>query len=229
MAHRTTAAVAAVGMLYAARRYFLNWGTTKAECEMWLPGDDLVGQPAVQTTEGVSIGAPVWAVWPWLLQIGQDRGGLYGYQKVEDFLGLHYCNADRIHPEWQQLAPDDTVRLAPKGWMGLRDGLALRVVDIVEQSSIVLRATTPAFHSDAVWSFNLIPYGDDRSRLLVRSRTALRHPGQVLAVEFSSPTRAFITRGMLIGIRRRAESQGQAEACAKRASDDHHRLARPNG
>lgn len=116
--------------------------------------------------------------------------------KVEDFLGLHYCNADRIHPEWQQLAPDDTVWLAPKGWMGLRS------------------TVMPCGRSTSS------PYGDDRSRLLVRSRTALRHPGQVLAVEFARSARAFITRRMLIGIRRRAESQVQAEACAKRASDD---------
>jgi hypothetical protein len=39
--------------LYAARRYFRNWGTTKEECRVRLPGDELVGKPAVQTTEAV--------------------------------------------------------------------------------------------------------------------------------------------------------------------------------
>ncbi|EUA88296.1 hypothetical protein I551_5220 [Mycobacterium ulcerans str. Harvey] len=42
---------------------------------MLLPGDSLVGDPATQTTEALCIDAPVSAVWPWLLQMGQDRGG----------------------------------------------------------------------------------------------------------------------------------------------------------
>ena len=45
-------AIASAG-LYAARQYSRNRGTTKDECQTPLPGDELVGQPAVQTTEGV--------------------------------------------------------------------------------------------------------------------------------------------------------------------------------
>ena len=92
---------------------------------MALPGDELVGRPAVQTTEGVWVDAPASAVWPWLVQMGQDRGGLYSYQTLENLAGLHYRNADRIHPEWQHLAPGDAIRLVPKGWMGLREGIAI--------------------------------------------------------------------------------------------------------
>ena len=57
--------VAVVGaVLYAARRYFRNWGTTKEECRMRLLGDELVGSPAVQTTEAVWINASASSVWP---------------------------------------------------------------------------------------------------------------------------------------------------------------------
>ena len=49
-------AVAGAG-LYAARRYYRNWGTTKDECESPLPGDELVPEPVLQTTEGVWIEA----------------------------------------------------------------------------------------------------------------------------------------------------------------------------
>ena len=68
------------------------------------------------------IDAPASAVWPWLVQMGQDRGGLYSYQTLENFVGLDYHNADRIHSEWQHLAPGDGMRLAPNGWFGLCDG-----------------------------------------------------------------------------------------------------------
>jgi hypothetical protein len=61
-------AAALLGVLYAARRYYRNWGTTKDECQMKLPGDELVKQPATRTTEGVSVEAPAAIVWQHLVQ-----------------------------------------------------------------------------------------------------------------------------------------------------------------
>src|SRR5207344_965174 len=102
MTVRTMGAAVGVALLYAARRYYRNWGTTKEECRMRLPGDELVGSPAVQSTEGVWIDAPPDAIWPWLVQMGQDRGGLYTYEALENLIALRYRNADQIHPEWQR-------------------------------------------------------------------------------------------------------------------------------
>lgn len=223
MPNRTIKTVAAAALIYVARRYYRNWGTTKEECSMSLPGDDLVDAPVVQTTEGVWIDASANAVWPWLVQMGQDRGGLYSYEKLENMLGLRYRNAEVIHEEWQHLHPGDVVRLAPKGWLGLSDGLALEVVDIVEGQSIVLRATPARQQWNAVWSFHVFPRWDDRCRLLIRSRTALRHPGEVLATELAGPALAVTSRGMLLGIKRRAENIVQAEKAAATASADLHR------
>lgn len=209
-------------MLYGARRFYRNWGTTKEECRMRLAGDELLDGPVVQSTEAVWIDAPPATVWQWLVQIGQDRGGLYTFEAFENFAGLQYRNADRIHPEWQDLAPGDAVRLAPKGWMGLRDGIVLKVVDVVAGESIVLRSMSPALW-DTVWSFHIVAHWDDRCRLMVRTRTRLRHPGQVLADELAGPARAFVTRGMLLGIKRSAQQQFQAETSAGKATGDLHR------
>lgn len=198
-------AAAAGAGLYAARRFYRNWGTSKEECETPLPGDELVGRPAVQTTEGVWIDAPAAAVWPWLVQLGQDRGGLYSYAALENLIGLKYRNADRIHPEWQRLAVGDVVRLVPRGWMGLRDGLALPVAQLIEGQSIVLRQEPPQFPFDGVWSFHLQPRWEDRCRLLVRSRSRMRLPGEVVGAELAGPVTSLMTRGMLLGIKRRAE------------------------
>ena len=199
------AALAGAG-LYGARRFYRNWGTTKEECETALPGDDLVGRPAVQSTEGVWIDAPAEAVWPWLVQMGQDRGGLYSYEPLENFAGLKFRNADRIHREWQRLDVGDVIRLAPRGWMGLRDGLALPVVQLVEGQSIVLRIDPSRSPWDGVWSFHVMPRWEDRCRLLVRSRSRLRRPLEVIGAELSSPVMSLMTRGMLLGIKRRAEA-----------------------
>lgn len=203
------ATLAGAGM-YAARRFYRNWGTTKDECETPLPGDELVGAPAVQTTEGVWIDAPADAVWPWLVQMGQDRGGLYSYQALENLFGLKVRNADRIHPEWQQLCVGDAVRLVPRGWLGLRAGLALPVAEVVAGQSIVLRVDPAALPRrlplDAVWSFHVMPRWEDRCRLLVRSRARMRLPGEILGAELSGPVVSLMTRGMLLGIKRRAEA-----------------------
>lgn len=212
-------AAATAGLLYTARRYFKDWGTTKAESASHLPGDELVGSPMARATEGVWINASASSVWPWLLQLGQDRGGLYSFEKLENIVGLLYVNADRIHPEWQNLAPGDSVRLVPDGWMG-SSGISMRVVEVDDEKCLVLRASAPEHHWEAVWSFHLIAHGDDRCRLLIRSRMSLRHPGEVLLAEALGPERAFVTRGMLTGIRRRVEGTLQAEESAARAADD---------
>jgi hypothetical protein len=222
MTTKITRVAAAAALLYAARRYFRNWGTTNEECRTSLLGDDLVGGPVVQTTEAVWINASAFSVWPWLVQIGQDRGGLYSHETLENFFGLGYHNADRIHPEWQCLVAGDEVRLAPKGWVGLREGITMRVVEVVEEQSLVLRARPPDQLWDAVWSFHVVPHWEDRCRLLIRTRTRLRHPGDVLVTELAGPAKALLTRGILLGIKRRAEGQAQGEAAAATASNHLH-------
>ena len=210
MANTIVKAFATGALLYAARRYFRDWGTTKAESSGKMPGDELLSAPVLQATEAVWIDAGAESVWPWLVQMGQERGGLYSFEKLENAVGLGYRNADRIHPEWQHIAVGDVVRLVPKGWLGLPDGIELRVAELIDGQSIVLRAQ-PGLPWDGVWSFHVIPHWDDRCRLVIRSRLALRHPAEVAVAELFGPARAFITRGILLGIKRRAEGRGQLE------------------
>ena len=48
-------------------------------------------------THAITIRAPVEEVWPWLAQIGQDRGGFYSYEWLENLAGCEMRNADRVH------------------------------------------------------------------------------------------------------------------------------------
>ena len=70
---------AAAGALALTRGWWANWGATDAEAASVLPGDELVPAPRASSTRAVTVGAPPAAVWPWLVQMGQGRGGLYSY------------------------------------------------------------------------------------------------------------------------------------------------------
>jgi hypothetical protein len=184
---RITQTAAALALLYGARRYYRNWGATKAECRMLLPGDTLVADPAIQTTEAAYIDAPVSAVWSALLRMAHSRR-----------------DADR-DPESRPLAPGDVLRLAPEGWLGLPDGVTLTVAEIVPEKYIVLNSTHEDPRWNAVWSFHIQPHWEDRVRLLTRARVALRHPGEVFAMESVRPVLALGTRGLLLRIKHRVE------------------------
>jgi hypothetical protein len=66
------------------RTWLLRWGGSLTHA---LPGDDLVPEPRYAATRSVAINAPAAAIWPWLVQIGQGRGGFYSYDWLENVIG----------------------------------------------------------------------------------------------------------------------------------------------
>src|SRR5215207_3855373 len=98
---------------FVIRPWHLRWGATDEEINKALPGDELVPEPGIESTRAITVNAPVEEVWPWLAQIGQDQGGLYSYEWLENLAGCQMRNADRIHPEWQHRETGETVFLHP--------------------------------------------------------------------------------------------------------------------
>src|SRR5262245_61191325 len=89
----------AAAYVFLVRPWHLRWGATAEEVTETLPGDDLVADPKTQATHAVTIDAPPEAVWPWLVQIGQDRAGFYSYTWLEDLFGCRMRNTYRVVPE----------------------------------------------------------------------------------------------------------------------------------
>lgn len=203
----TTAAL----VLYATvvRPRLTTWGATPVEADERLPGDELVADPATTTTRAITIEAPAPQVWSWLVQIGTDRGGWYTYDRLERLAGVPVHSTDTIEARWQDLAVGDEVTLAPKGWMGLTDGFVMPVADLRPGASIVLRQEPPRSPWDGVWSFHVRRLEQDRTRLVIRSRTAATDTGGPLAA-VAAPIGELITatmeHGMLEGIKRRCET-----------------------
>ena len=71
--------VAGLVHLWFIRPWYLTWGATGDEISRTWPGDELAPRPVSLATRALTINAPVTDVWPWIVQIGQDRGGCYSY------------------------------------------------------------------------------------------------------------------------------------------------------
>lgn len=175
----------------AARAAARRGGVTRSEAHAPLPGDEQIPASRVVATRAVTIDAPPEAVWPWLVQIGQDRGGFYSFDRLENLFGLDIHSADTIEPDWQDLRPDDVVRLAPT--------VALDVVAVDEGRSLVLRAPGSAF----TWAFVLQPVARG-TRLVARERYATHDAATRATAEVLTLVSAVMTHRMLRGIRDRA-------------------------
>jgi hypothetical protein len=201
------------GGWWAARPRLLTWGATVDEASRTLPGDDLVPHALYETTRAVTIAAPAEAVFPWLVQLGQNRGGFYTYDLLENAFGLNIHSADRVHPEWQDLQVGvDYVTLDPQQVMKM-------AVAILEPPyAFVIRTGTPgepqpagSFFKgeiDGSWAFVVEPIDQQTSRLIVRWRAAWRQTAaaRVARLLLLEPAHFVMERGMLVGIRRRAEA-----------------------
>jgi hypothetical protein len=84
--------------VYLIRPRFVRWGASGNETVVSLPGDDIVPEPKMQSTRAVTVKAPAAKIWPWLVQIGQGRGGLYSYDWLENLAGCNVKTVDRILP-----------------------------------------------------------------------------------------------------------------------------------
>lgn len=58
-----------------------------------MPGDELLSRPTLSTTRGITIDAPAHAVWPWLVQVHQDRTRLDSYGWLENLFNLNFHNS----------------------------------------------------------------------------------------------------------------------------------------
>jgi hypothetical protein len=162
-------------------------------------------QPRLENTRAITIHAPASAIWPWLVQMGQGRGGLYSYQRLENLIGCDIHNADRIMPEHQNLQVGDKVRLTPQ------DNPALDVAAIVPDSALILCGDIPSSQGKPtiwIWIFYLNPIDEDTTRLILRSRLdyASGFGNTLMWRVFTDPIAFNMERKMLQGIKARADA-----------------------
>lgn len=206
------AALAASAVVWADRALrsrYETWGATLDDVRCAMPGDDVVPDPVRASTRAVAIHAPPDRVWPWLVQIGHGRGGLYSYDWLENVIGCDLHSADTILTEHQRLDPGDLVRMGPEGYP------CFAVVDVDAGHHLVLQSadlTTGRPTSDqptnSSWQWLLEPHGD-ATRLVSRQRLAYPRLQAPMWAALQPVTFA-MERKMLLGIKARAEAGAQA-------------------
>ena len=175
------------------RPWLQNWGSTAPERAASYPGDDPAGPPPLSTsTRAVTVEAPASHVWKWIAQIGQDRAGFYSYDVLENLAGCHLRSADRIHPEWQQVAPGDPIRMTPD--------LATEVEAVFPGHALVVKD----------WGAYVVePLDERRCRLIARSHVDRGLPALWYYLLIELP-HGIMERRMLLGIKERAERAAAA-------------------
>lgn len=192
-----------VGLFALTLTAIHRWGATDAEVTSTLPGDELIRQPLVRWTHGITIQVPPAAVWPWLAQMGDTRGGYYSYTFIENWVGVltgatdyqvTYVNADRIHPEWQDPQPGDALIQS-----------VLKVREVVPGQYLLADGLDPAIFN-WIWLWQIQPLAEgQQTRLVVRMAIAAAGPPDPVMGFLMDAGGFVMEQNMLHGLKTRAE------------------------
>jgi hypothetical protein len=217
------AAAAAAGYVLAVRPRLLNWGATSQESAGPLPGDELVRTPRMQSTRAVTINAPAAGVWPWLVQLGAGRGGMYSYDLLENLAGLGMHSADRILPEHQRLEVGDVVPLGPDVGIPVRrleTGSVLALGGTMDPRTGKITPSGGAAASPRLelgWTFVLQPVDGHTTRVLSRTRYDYSPlPVGLILRPVLEPLQFLMERRMLLGLKSRAEGRSRSPGGPRR-------------
>jgi hypothetical protein len=202
--------------VFAVRPWHTVWGATHVDRAVRLPGDDFSKRAYHSITHAVNIQAPPEAIWPWIMQIGQDRSGFYSYRFLENLVGCQMPNVHRIVPEWQTRAAGDTVWFATPKSYGGRARMIVAIVEPNRSLTLVTPGDWNLFQSgdegvDTTWTFALVPKPGGTTRLVARLRS-VAYPSfatRVVNYVFWEPMHFIMERKMLLTIRHLAEGHAK--------------------
>jgi hypothetical protein len=196
------------------RSHYRFWGATKEDKQRALPGDERVPDPMVLTAMAITINAPASEVWPWVAQLGQERGGMYSYELLENIARCQMHNADRVVPAWE-MQVGDQMRMGPQGYpvnqvVALERGHWLLMAGADLKTGIA--APLPQPGQTTYINYTWVLYLDERpggtTRLI--SRTRLAYAPRTFAARlmwevFTDPIGCVMTRKMLLTLKQRVE------------------------
>jgi hypothetical protein len=189
-------------MLRLLHPLYCRWGATAFETRLAIPGVEYLKDAPVTSTHAITIDAPAFEIWPWLVQMGSGRGGCYSYTWLENLVGCRMKNADRILPQFQNLKEGEGILLHPKA-------PPLTVTRLEEDRVLALEG----------WVFYLKPLARNQTRLLTRTyAVAPKKEGGLAAriVDFATRTVWFDLAHFIMGRKQLIELKRRVEDAALR-------------
>ena len=143
-----------------------KWRTTTEERALAFPGDKFNEKPTKTINRAVTIQTAPEVIYPWLLQIGADKSGMYSYTWLERLTGCKMAKVEEIRPEWQELKEGDLMKMcagdfAPPPYI---------VAKIIPNESVIFGHKEGEAWVET-WEFRLLPQADGTTRLVTRTRT----------------------------------------------------------
>jgi len=211
-ARKITGAAGLAAAVYAGwvRPRLLHWGATDEEVSGPYPGAGIVPDGKRGATMAVTIDAPPSQVWPWLVQLGGDRGGWYSWDHLDNG---GRPSAREVHPEWQDLAVGDYVKywtrhgpidawevavLEPNRFLGLHglSDLRGRTLDPTQPR--------PSAYTEGLWGFHLSELPGGRTRLVIGGYETFRPRWLGRLATFSiTPVVVWVMQARMLAVLRR--------------------------
>jgi hypothetical protein len=199
-----------------ATRWFTDgWGATAAERAMALPGDDLFPATREVSTKALTIDAPPATVYALVQQMGQHRGGWYGWDWFydatgsSDFVDGHYSR--RIVPELQNVRVGDKINIndmvAYDVAIADKDRAFVLAAGSLDPKQLGPKASLPATWTENTMAWIVRPTDDGKTRLILRMRADGTESGFVRWI-WNGPLNfggAMFSRKTMRGIKRTAE------------------------
>jgi len=195
----------------------VRWGATDDEIQRAWLGDDLVQHSRGGFTHAITIHAPASRIYPWIAQIGQDKGGFYSYEFLENLVGCNIHNTDHLLAESQVVNPGDVLWLHPQAGVPIEQvetGRGFVMHGLLNTSTgepVPSNGPLPASFINVSWLFYVCDMEGDISRFISRWRVDYP-PGFKNEIMFGrwflEPVANVMDFKMLKGVRQCAESAG---------------------
>jgi hypothetical protein len=157
--------------LYLIRPSQLHWGATAQEVDRAMPGDNLVANPTFVATRAITIRGRPEDIWPWIVQMGYNRAGYYGYDLIENLgskTGIR--SAASIVPELQHPKTGDVLPISSVAHLNF---------GVIQPNQYLIWQSEAQPH-DGAFTWALYPVDQSHTRLV--SRIRLRYHWKIRAL-----------------------------------------------